>query len=149
LNILLPVETVQFHEPRCLGFVSAERHCRHFPKCASIRSAQQSIRTTTVNQIFAELKRRGVVKVATAYLVVSWLVLEIGHTLFLIFELPHLGLQTVFVLLAIGFPVATAAAWRYQFGTAKQDHEAAHTDGHGSQRPSSSASSRCWSSAPS
>jgi hypothetical protein len=80
---------------------------------------------------------------------VSWLVLEIGHTLFLIFELPHLGLQTVFVLLAIGFPVATAAAWRYQFGTAKQDHEAAHTDGHGSQRPSSSASSRCWSSAPS
>jgi TolB-like protein len=42
-------------------------------------------------------------------------------------------LQIVFVLLAIGFPVATAAAWRYQFGTAKQDHVAAHTDEHGSQ----------------
>jgi TolB-like protein/Flp pilus assembly protein TadD len=69
-----------------------------------------------LKRFFAELKRRGVLKVATAYLIVSWLTLEIGHTLFLIFELPHGGLQFVFVLLAVGFPLALLGAWQGWFG---------------------------------
>src|SRR5262249_7236864 len=43
-------------------------------------------------------RRRGLLKVATAYLVVTWLVLEIGHTLFVVFDLPHAALQFIFVL---------------------------------------------------
>jgi hypothetical protein len=61
-----------------------------------------------------------ILKVATGYLVVSWLVLEIGHTLFNVFELPHAGLQFVFVLLALGFPIALrglAGLVRDQFAT--------------------------------
>jgi hypothetical protein len=46
-----------------------------------------------VHSALAELNSRGVLKVATAYLAVCWLVLEIGHTLFAIFELTHLGSQ--------------------------------------------------------
>jgi TolB-like protein/tetratricopeptide (TPR) repeat protein len=69
-----------------------------------------------LKRFFAELKRRGMLKVATAYLVVSWLTLEIGHTLFLIFELPHGGLQFVFVLLAVGFPIALLGTWQGWFG---------------------------------
>jgi TolB-like protein len=84
-----------------------------------------------VQTFLAELKKRGVLKVLTAYLVVSWLVLEVGHTLFLIFELPHIGMQIVFVLLALGFPVAAGAAWRYRFAAAEHPEQHSHEDGHG------------------
>jgi hypothetical protein len=43
-------------------------------------------------RLFVEVQRRGILKVATGYLVVSWLVLEVGHTLFNVFELPNAGL---------------------------------------------------------
>lgn len=84
-----------------------------------------------VQAFFAELKRRGVLKAATAYLVVSWLVLEVGHTLFLIFELPHLGMQIVFVLLALGFPIAVGAAWHYRFAASDHAEQHAHEEAHG------------------
>jgi TolB-like protein/Tfp pilus assembly protein PilF len=69
---------------------------------------------------FVEVQRRGLLKVATGYLIVSWLVLEVGHTLFNVFELPHAGLQFVFVLLALGFPIALLGAWQGWFGTSLQ-----------------------------
>jgi TolB-like protein len=83
-----------------------------------------------VGSIFAQLKQRGVLKAATAYLVLSWLTLEIGHTLFLIFELPHVVLQILFVLLALGFPLATVAAWHYGFAAPMQADEHTHAKGH-------------------
>lgn len=79
-------------------------------------------------RFFVELRRRGVLKIATGYLVVSWLTLEIGHTLFNVFELPHAGLQFVFVLLALGFPLALLGAWQGWFGSALLgDAHPAHT----------------------
>jgi hypothetical protein len=68
-------------------------------------------------RLFVEVQRRGILRVATGYLIVSWLVLEVGHTLFNVFELPHAGLQFVFVLLALGFPIALLGAWQGWFGT--------------------------------
>ena len=82
-------------------------------------------------RLFVELRRRGVLKVATGYLVVSWLTLEVGHTLFNVFELPHAGLQLVFVLLALGFPVALLGAWQGWFGSVLAlDAHAATDPGH-------------------
>ena len=71
-------------------------------------------------RLFVEIRRRGMLKVATGYLIVSWLVLEVGHTLFNVFDLPHAGLQFVFVLLALGFPIALLGAWQGWFGTSLQ-----------------------------
>jgi adenylate cyclase len=71
-------------------------------------------------RLFVEVQRRGILKVATGYLVVSWLVLEVGHTLFNVFELPNAGLQVVFVLLALGFPIILLGAWQGWFGTSLQ-----------------------------
>jgi TolB-like protein/thioredoxin-like negative regulator of GroEL len=51
---------------------------------------------------------------------VSWLVLEVGHTLFNVFELPNAALQFVFVLLALGFPIALLGAWQGWFGPSLQ-----------------------------
>jgi TolB-like protein/Tfp pilus assembly protein PilF len=72
-------------------------------------------------QPFLELRRRGVLKVATGYLVVSWLTLEVGHTLFNVFELPHAALQFVFVIIALGFPLALLGAWQGWFGAVRMD----------------------------
>jgi serine/threonine-protein kinase len=81
-------------------------------------------------QVFAEAKRRGVLKVATVYLALAWLTLEVGHTLFNIFELPHVGLQLVFVLLALGFPVILGVAWHYPIGRSSPHDEGAHQEQH-------------------
>ena len=85
-------------------------------------------------RLFVEIQRRGLLKVATGYLIVSWLVLEVGHTLFNVFELPNAALQFVFVLLALGFPIALLGAWQGWFGPSLQS--AAHAapragDAHG------------------
>jgi adenylate cyclase len=79
-----------------------------------------------VRNFLSELRARGVLKIATAYLALSWLTLEIGHTLFQIFELPQLGLRAIFVLLVLGFPVALAYAW-YSRIAAKPGEQAAAT----------------------
>ena len=71
-------------------------------------------------RLFVEIQRRGLLKVATGYLIVSWLVLEVGHTLFNVFELPNAALQFVFVLLALGFPIALLGAWQGWFGSSLQ-----------------------------
>ena len=76
-------------------------------------------------RFFVEIRRRGLLKVAVGYLGVSWLTLEIGHTLFLIFELPHLGLQLIFALLVIGFPLALFATWHGWLGATLQQSEPA------------------------
>ena len=80
-------------------------------------------------RLLVEVRRRGILKVATAYLVVSWLTLEIGHVLFNIFELPHAGLQVIFVLLALGFPLTLFAVWQGWLATltgAPASSEASH-----------------------
>src|SRR4030095_6369098 len=89
-----------------------------------------------IAQFVLEVRRRGLLKVATAYLIVTWLVLEIGHTLFLVFDLPHQALQFVFVLLALGFPVVLLGRWQGWFGSAVQGsvsageaHAPAHHEG--------------------
>ena len=68
-------------------------------------------------------------KVATGYLAVSWLILEIGHTLFEIFDLPHFGLQAIFILLTLGFPAVIGGAWYWRFAAAT-DGEQKHTASH-------------------
>ena len=53
---------------------------------------------------FVELKRRNVYKVAVAYAVVAWLLIQIATQLFPIFEIPAWGSRLVVFLLVIGFP---------------------------------------------
>jgi TolB-like protein/Flp pilus assembly protein TadD len=101
---------------------SRQRSRRDSGRCAKI-SLSQGIASGNKNasmRLFVEVRRRGILKVATGYLIVSWLVLEVGHTLFNVFELPHAGLQFVFVLLALGFPIALLGAWQGWFGTSLQ-----------------------------
>src|SRR4026208_1155607 len=60
---------------------------------------------------FAELKRRNVYKVAIAYAVVAWLLMQIASQIFPFFEIPNWAVRLVVLLLVIGFPVAMILAW--------------------------------------
>src|SRR5437667_6909098 len=63
---------------------------------------------------FAELKRRNVYKVAVAYGVVAWLLMQIASQIFPFFEIPNWAVRLVVLLLVIGFPVALILAWAFE-----------------------------------
>jgi len=63
---------------------------------------------------FAELKRRNVYKVAVAYAVVSWLLIQIAKQVFPFFDIPNWAVRVVVLLLALGFPVALVLAWAFE-----------------------------------
>ena len=60
---------------------------------------------------FAELKRRNVYKVAVAYLVAAWLLLEFTSTIVPILSLPGWVPRLIFLLLVIGLVPSLIAAW--------------------------------------
>src|SRR5438445_2991469 len=68
----------------------------------------------TERNFFAELKRRNVYKVAVAYAVVGWLVIQVTATIVPALHLPD-GLTTAVVMLTlVGFPVALVIAWAFE-----------------------------------
>jgi TolB-like protein len=66
------------------------------------------------SNFFAELKRRNVYKVAVAYAVVGWLVIQISSTVLPTFHAPEWVVQTLIVLVALGFPIALVMAWAFE-----------------------------------
>ncbi len=61
-----------------------------------------------------ELKRRNVIRVAIAYAVVGWLIVQVVDTVFAQFGFPAWTFQFVTMLLVIGFPLALIFAWAYE-----------------------------------
>ena len=54
---------------------------------------------------FGELRRRHVYKVAAAYVVVAWLLIQDVTQTFPFFEIPNWAVRLVILLLVIGFPI--------------------------------------------
>src|SRR5712691_2406061 len=63
---------------------------------------------------FAELKRRNVYKVAIAYGVVAWLLMQIATQVFPFLEIPNWAIRLVIMLIVIGFPIALIIAWAFE-----------------------------------
>ena len=63
---------------------------------------------------FAELKRRNVYKVAAAYAVVAWLLIQLASILFPTFEAPGWVMKVFVALVALGFPLALIFAWAFE-----------------------------------
>jgi TolB-like protein/tetratricopeptide (TPR) repeat protein len=63
---------------------------------------------------FAELKRRNVYKVAVAYAVVAWLLVQIATQVFPFLEIPNWIVRLVIALVVIGFPIAVVIAWAFE-----------------------------------
>jgi len=63
---------------------------------------------------FAELKRRNVYKVAIAYAVIAWLLIQAGSILFPTFEAPGWVMKVFVTIIAAGFPIALVIAWAFE-----------------------------------
>jgi TolB-like protein/Tfp pilus assembly protein PilF len=63
---------------------------------------------------FAELKRRNVYKVAVAYAVVGWLIVQVATQVFPFFEIPNWAVRLVVLAIIIGFPIALVIAWAFE-----------------------------------
>ncbi len=61
-----------------------------------------------------ELKRRNVVRVGIAYLVGSWLLIQVADIVFETIGSPAWVMQTLLAILAIGLPVALFLAWAFE-----------------------------------
>src|SRR5258705_7175927 len=63
---------------------------------------------------FAELKRRNVYKVAVAYAVVAWLLIQVATQVFPFFEIPNWAVRLVVLAMIAGFPIALIIAWAFE-----------------------------------
>src|SRR5207247_5047180 len=63
---------------------------------------------------FSELKRRNVYKVAAAYAVVGWLIVQVATQVFPFFEIPNSAVRFVVLLVILGFPIGVMIAWAFQ-----------------------------------
>jgi serine/threonine-protein kinase len=63
---------------------------------------------------FAELKRRHVYRVAVAYVIVGWLLIQFATSVFPALSLPGWATTLVVLLIAIGFPIALIFAWAFE-----------------------------------
>jgi TolB-like protein/predicted Zn-dependent protease len=63
---------------------------------------------------FAELKRRNVYKVAVAYAVVGWLLVQVATQVFPFFEIPNWAVRLIVLLIIVGFPIALVIAWAFE-----------------------------------
>jgi TolB-like protein/Flp pilus assembly protein TadD len=66
------------------------------------------------HNLFAELRRRHVYRVAVAYAAVGWLLIEIATQVFPVFHMPEWTEQLVVLAILIGFPIAVVLAWAFE-----------------------------------
>jgi len=65
--------------------------------------------------LFENLKRRGVIETAIAYLIVGWLLIQIADIVFSQLHLPEWTATFVTVLVIAGFPIAVVLSWFLEF----------------------------------
>lgn len=83
-----------------------------FPFAAKVRPQCSS--EMNLEKFFTELKRRNVYKVAVAYAVVAWLLIQVATQVFPFFEVPNWAVRLVVLLIIIGFPIALVIAWAFE-----------------------------------
>lgn len=59
----------------------------------------------------SELQKRGVVRVGAAYIVTSWLLVQVADTIFPAFDAPDWAMRALIIGLAIGLPIALTLSW--------------------------------------
>lgn len=62
-----------------------------------------------------ELIRRRVFRAAAAYVVVSWILVQVASIVFPEFDAPRWAMRTLIVLLTVGFPLIVFLAWTIDF----------------------------------
>ncbi len=66
-----------------------------------------------LSQLFSELRRRRVVRVAVVYVAAAFAVLQTADLLFPVLLLPQTAFRILAILVILGFPVALALSWAF------------------------------------
>lgn len=93
-------------------------------------SLQRQLHRGSLVSLFDELKRRNVLRVAAAYLVVGWLLTEVLTTLLPAFGAPDWVSRSVMLVFALGFLPAMIFTWVYELTPdgLKREHEVDRSD---------------------
>src|SRR5256714_3198730 len=78
------------------------------------KASPERLRQMDPKNFFSELKRRNVYKVAVAYVIVGWLLIQIATQVFPFLEIPNWVVRLVIALVGIGFPIALIIAWAFE-----------------------------------
>ena len=65
-------------------------------------------------RLIVELRRRNVFKVAGAYLITMWIVLQVAEVTFEPLRLPEWWMTALTILAVLGLPIVTVLAWSYE-----------------------------------
>jgi adenylate cyclase len=64
--------------------------------------------------LWKQLKKRKVVRIALAYIIVGWIVMQVGEVVFDGLGVPPWSLTLLIVFILLGFPIALILAWAYE-----------------------------------
>jgi len=67
-----------------------------------------------ISKFVSELRQRNVFRVAAAYAISGWLVIQLANNIFPAFDFPRWTNQFVILLVLIGFPIALVLAWAFE-----------------------------------
>jgi hypothetical protein len=67
-----------------------------------------------IDNFFAELKRRNVYKIAVAYAVVAWLLIQAASIFLPAFDAPPWVIKIFIIVIIFGFPVALIFSWAFE-----------------------------------
>lgn len=68
----------------------------------------------SIKNFFTQLRQRKVIRVAIAYVVVGWVMMQVGEVTFEALGLPAWALTLLIVIVLLGFPVALVLAWAFE-----------------------------------
>ena len=87
---------------RTCGLLHADGHWAILDRSSRLRTRP------AMRDFVAELKRRKVIRVAIAYLAVSWLILQVGSMVIPAFNIPAWTLRLLVLLVVLGLPLPAA-----------------------------------------
>jgi TolB-like protein/cytochrome c-type biogenesis protein CcmH/NrfG len=64
--------------------------------------------------LWSQLKKRKVIRVAISYILVAWVMMQVGEVTFEALTLPSWALTLFIVIILLGFPIAMVLAWAYE-----------------------------------
>ncbi len=82
---------------------------------ASTKALEKSEKKPASRSFFAELQRRNVYRAAVVYTMTSWLLIQVATQVFPFFNIANWVVRLIIVLLIVGFPIAVALAWAFEF----------------------------------
>ena len=77
-------------------------------------STPKIVRHTRAIAFLNELKERKVLRVAIAYVVVAWIIMQVGEVTFEALKLPSWSQSLLVIFILLGFPIALVMAWAYE-----------------------------------